>query len=77
MLLDDAAADDEQGFSAETEIISPMNRQEQRLAQKEEEEAREVDRILQKIAASGMGSLTKAEQSMLQRATERKRRGQA
>lgn len=43
--------------------------------QREQKEQAEIDRILAKIAASGMDSLTRAERKTLQRATERKRRG--
>lgn len=38
-----------------------------------EAEAQEVDRILQKIAAQGMDSLTRPERKLLERATQRKR----
>jgi hypothetical protein len=48
-------------------------RQAQRLAMREQQEAREVDRILQKIGESGMASLTRAERALLHRVTERKR----
>jgi stage IV sporulation protein FB len=41
--------------------------------QREEEEQAEVDRILAKIAGTGMSSLTKAERRALERATERRR----
>jgi len=46
----------------------------QRRALREQEEAREVDRILQKIADSGLPSLSREERALLKRATERKRR---
>lgn len=42
--------------------------------QREQQEQAEVDRILAKIAASGMDSLTRAERRTLERATENKRR---
>jgi len=42
--------------------------------QREQREQAEVDRILAKIAASGMDSLTRAERRTLARATENKRR---
>ena len=47
-----------------------------RQAQREQEEAAEVDRILKKIAESGMNSLTRAEKKLLQQATEHNRREQ-
>lgn len=46
----------------------------QRRALREQEEAREVDRILQKIADSGLPSLNRQEKALLKRVTERKRR---
>ncbi len=54
------------------------NRAERRAAKqrvKEEQEAAEVDRILQKIASSGMGSLTRNERKLLDRVSARKRGG--
>jgi hypothetical protein len=42
-------------------------------AQREQEEAAEVDRILQKIADTGMASLSRAEKKLLEQATARKR----
>ena len=45
-----------------------------RMAKREQEEAREVDVILQKIATSGIESLTRRERALLKRVTERKRR---
>lgn len=39
-----------------------------------EKEAQELDRVLQKIAASGLGSLSSSERSVLARETERKRK---
>lgn len=48
-------------------------RRAQRMAQREQDEAREVDRILQKIAVSGIDSLTRRERALLKRVTERKR----
>jgi hypothetical protein len=48
-------------------------RKAERAAVREKLEAEEVDRILAKIAQSGLDSLTRAEKSLLQRATERKR----
>lgn len=44
-----------------------------REAQREQEEAAEVDRILQKIADTGLNSLSRAEKKLLEQATERKR----
>ncbi|MEC9372378.1 MAG: site-2 protease family protein [Planctomycetota bacterium] len=41
--------------------------------QREEDEQKEVDRILAKIASEGMGALTKGEKRTLERATERRR----
>ena len=43
--------------------------------QREQHDQAEVDRILAKIAATGMDSLSRAERRALQRATESKRRG--
>lgn len=43
--------------------------------EKEAREQAEVDRILAKIAQSGMASLSRSEKKALQQATERKRRG--
>jgi Zn-dependent protease len=48
-------------------------RQAERRALREQQEAREVDRILQKIGESGMASLSRAERALLHRVTERKR----
>jgi hypothetical protein len=45
----------------------------QRMAEREQEEVREVDRILQKIADSGIDSLTRRERALLKRVTDRKR----
>jgi stage IV sporulation protein FB len=73
--------DDEYALSphgpAEPEAIpgaaTRRERQAQRLAMREQQEAQEVDRILQKIGESGMPSLTRAEKELLHRVTERKR----
>ena len=54
---------------------SRAERQAERQAQREQDEARKVDRILQKIADSGLDSLSRAERAMLQRETDRKRQG--
>lgn len=51
-------------------------RRAQRRDQQERAEALEVDRILQKIASTGMGSLTRSERRLLNRVTERKRRSE-
>lgn len=61
------------GFPEEDDDEKPDRRSERR-RQKEEEDQQELDRILAKIASSGMGSLTKAEKRWLERATERRRR---
>jgi Zn-dependent protease len=50
-------------------------RQALRRQQRERQEQAEVDRILAKIAASGLNSLTRRERRALRRATERKRGG--
>jgi Zn-dependent protease len=50
-------------------------RRAQKQAAREQQEAEEVDRILQKIADSGMDSLSRAERSLLRRVTERKQQG--
>jgi hypothetical protein len=47
-----------------------------RQAQRDQQESEEVDRILQKIADSGIDSLTRGERMLLARVTERKRRSQ-
>ena len=44
-----------------------------RAALREQQEAQEVDRILGKIAQSGLDSLTRSERSLLERVTQRKR----
>lgn len=48
-------------------------RRAQRMAEREQDEAREVDLILQKIATSGIDSLSRRERALLKRVTERKR----
>lgn len=50
-------------------------RAEERRREREEREQAEVDRILAKIAASGMGSLTRKERRALELATKRRRGG--
>jgi stage IV sporulation protein FB len=45
----------------------------QQKAKRQQDEAAEVDRILKKIAESGMASLSRAEKKLLERETERKR----
>jgi Zn-dependent protease len=54
--------------------LSRSQRTAARAAQQEQDEAREVDRILDKIAHEGIDSLTRSERTLLQRVTERKRR---
>ena len=51
-------------------------RQAQRKAQAERNEMEQVDHILQKIAQSGMESLTGAEKRLLRRTTRRKKQGE-
>lgn len=46
-----------------------------RRRKQEQDDQAELDRILAKIAATGMGSLSRAERRWLERATERRRRG--
>lgn len=59
---------------AETKPAQPrINKRAERQAQREQEEAKEVDRILQKIADSGIDSLSRGERALLKRVTERKR----
>jgi len=50
-------------------------RQAEKQAQREKDDADEVDRILKKIAESGLDSLSRAERALLQRETDRKRQG--
>lgn len=50
-------------------------RQAQRQAQAERNEMEQVDHVLQKIAQSGMDSLTAAEKRLLRRTTRRKKQG--
>lgn len=50
------------------------DRKRQKRRQKELEEQQELDRILAKIASTGMGSLSRGEKRWLERATERRRR---
>lgn len=61
-------ADDEPGG----EQAKPSRKMEKQ-ARREQEEAVEVDRILQKIATSGLDSLSRSERGLLKRVTERKR----
>lgn len=56
----------------EDEIVQ---RREQRRLEREHQEQLEVDRILAKIAATGMDSLTQREKAALKRATKRRQRG--
>ena len=62
-------ADDDTGKNDRRE------RKRERERQKAEQEQAELDRILAKIARSGMASLNKAEKRWLQRATEQRRSG--
>jgi Zn-dependent protease len=55
------------------EELPRRNKALERRKRKEEEEQAELDRILAKIAKSGMGSLTKNEKKWLTRATEKRR----
>jgi Zn-dependent protease len=57
----------------ESSVETRTSRQALRQEQREQQEAAEVDRILQKIAASGLDSLTRSERGLLKRVTERKR----
>jgi hypothetical protein len=50
-----------------------LSRRAQKQLERDQQEAQEVDRILQKIADSGMESLTRGERALLKRYTERKR----
>jgi stage IV sporulation protein FB len=66
---------------AKEQDVAPMKptrqeRKAQRRALQEQKEAQEVDRILQKIAESGLESLTRAEKVLLERVTQRKRQQQ-
>ncbi len=57
----------------ESPVRSAAAKRAERQALREEEEAREVDRILEKIAQSGIDSLSRTERGILKRVTERKR----
>ncbi len=61
-------ADDEARRSARSD------RDRERQRKKDESDQAELDRILAKIASSGMGSLSKGEKRWLERATEQRRR---
>ncbi|HRP61844.1 MAG TPA: site-2 protease family protein [Phycisphaerales bacterium] len=50
-------------------------RLEEKRLQRERDEAQEIDRILGKIAASGMDSLSRREKHLLERFTEKRRQG--
>ncbi len=67
------------GFMATMEEESPAQRRarerRQREREREAKEQAEEDRILAKIAAQGMQSLTRAEKRVLKKATERRRGG--
>ena len=54
---------------------SRRERQAQRKAQAERDEMEQVDHVLQKIAQSGIDSLTAAEKRLLRRTTRRKKQG--
>lgn len=54
---------------------SRRERQAQRKAQAKRDEVEQVDHVLQKIAQSGMDSLTAAEKRLLRRTTRRKKQG--
>jgi hypothetical protein len=77
-----AGYDFERGFAgmpdpdADDEEESPRAvRARDRQRRQDDEDQAELDRILAKIARSGMGSLSSAEKRWLERATERRRRG--
>ncbi len=77
-----AGYDFERGFAgmpdpdADEEEESPRAiRARDRQRRQDDEDQSELDRILAKIARSGMGSLSGAEKRWLERATERRRRG--
>ncbi len=65
--------DFERGYSSlppETEVSEKSR---EKRAKKEEDDQAELDRILAKIAKTGMGSLTKGEKKWLAAASERRR----
>lgn len=70
---DDYALSLATGSDDQQETSARELKREERRRQREEEEAQEVDRILAKIARSGMDSLTGRERRLLKRATEKKR----
>lgn len=74
------------GLPLETDVFTPSreaepegragpSKREVRRRQREAEEQAEIDRILAKISATGMGSLTGKEKRALRRASERARQG--
>ncbi len=71
------AYDFERGYSSlprEDETVRERRaKASERKRKEQEKEQAELDRILAKIASTGMGSLTGAERKWLQRATERRR----
>lgn len=72
---DDYALSLAAGPEQEPQLSDRELRREEKQRQQEEEAAQEIDRILAKIAESGMQSLTSRERRMLKRETERKRNG--
>ena len=72
-----AAYDFERGYRGMSDEDEPDRRAAARERQRKKDEAdqAELDRILAKIAQSGMGSLTRSEKRWLERATERRRSG--
>jgi Zn-dependent protease len=62
------------GADEDRSASSRAERLRERQRKKEEAEQAELDRILAKIATSGMGSLTRGEKRWLEQATERRRR---
>jgi Zn-dependent protease len=61
--------------SRRQQASSGPSRRERRQREQELKRQAEVDRILQKIASEGMGSLSRREKALLRGETERKRRG--
>lgn len=62
------------GAEEDTKTSQRRARAEQKRREQEQDEQAELDRILAKIARSGMGSLTHSEKRWLELATERRRR---
>ncbi len=65
---------DQSNEDAEPVVSARARKRAEKDARLQEQEATEIDRILQKIAETGMGSLSGKEKKLLKNATERKRK---